>query len=242
MIKQRPLHWTDLVSYSALAAIALSFPIATAAVFFFTADRVITSHILSVNFTVCIYIALLIPFLRRQEKIQMKKKSDVAVMSRHHHSPLHDVVIAWVSLSCVIHCTWELGWLLLHKSIRQNAGNPLYYAWTAYIDGGDARYATDPISTLVYCLECISVVNGFVGLLALYLYKTKSERKSLVLFVAFSTYHLASCAIYFLSEIVEGCPNVNLDSWFDTWVKFFLVNSPWLVFPWFVLKWVVNEV
>lgn len=263
---RRARHWTDYVSYSALAAIALSFPIATAAVFWFSADRVITSHVLSVNFTLCIYIALLVPFLRNH--VEKNHNNQVAgrepslsplTKTIENNRPLHDVVRTWVFLSCVIHCTWELGWLLLHKTIRQNRDDPLYYAWTAYIDGGDARYATDPISTLVWCLECVSVLNGIVGYFALDCYgwsryydvsirrkgsaeeSRKLKNMSLVLFVVFATYHLASCSIYFLSEIVEGCPNVNLDSWFDTWVKFFWVNSPWLVFPWFVLKWVIEE-
>jgi hypothetical protein len=41
---------------------------------------------------------------------------------------------------------------------------------------------------------------------------------------------------YFGTEILNGFDNVNI-TFMDLGVKFILLNSPWLVLPWFVLVW-----
>lgn len=36
---------------------------------------------------------------------------------------------------------------------------------------------------------------------------------------------------------MSGFESVNVDSFFDLWVKFIFLNGPWLLFPWLVLYW-----
>jgi hypothetical protein len=42
---------------------------------------------------------------------------------------------------------------------------------------------------------------------------------------------------YYGTEILTGFESVNTASFVDFWVKFILLNGPWLVFPWLVLIW-----
>ena len=49
--------------------------------------------------------------------------------------------------------------------------------------------------------------------------------------------HLYSASFYYLSELLDGLPNVDTTSFVATYVKFGLANAPWVVAPWFVFRW-----
>mmetsp|Transcript_20691 Transcript_20691/g.28575 ORF Transcript_20691/g.28575 Transcript_20691/m.28575 type:complete len:184 (-) Transcript_20691:124-675(-) len=146
---------------------------------------------------------------------------------------LEDLCKNWLWVSTTLHLTWELGWLLFMNEIHEGRENILYYSWWAYIDGGDFRYATkDPP---LISMEILSVLNGCFGLVGLIRNKMDSINDGL--FFGMAVVHLYSASLYFLSEVVAGFPNVNTKSSFDVWVKFVGANSPWLIFPWFVIFW-----
>jgi hypothetical protein len=88
-------------------------------------------------------------------------------------------------------------------------------------------------------MEALSVVNGSVGAVGLYLWygsRGKDER-AVLLCMATAVVHLYSTSLYYGGEILGGLRNVDTTSLIDTWFKFGLANAPWIVFPWFVLGW-----
>jgi hypothetical protein len=54
--------------------------------------------------------------------------------------------------------------------------------------------------------------------------------------------HLYSASLYYLTEVLDGLPNVNTASFIGTYVKFWLANAPWIVVPWFVFGWAKSKV
>ncbi|MCB1615822.1 MAG: hypothetical protein KDI30_07390 [Pseudomonadales bacterium] len=150
---------------------------------------------------------------------------------------LQESVIIWFWVTYITHLTWEFGWLVFHDAIVNGKDASWTYIWWAYIDGGDYRYAEFG-STLVG-MEILSVINGIVGMLGLFFWYKKPCKQNLaiLLFMATAVVHLYATSLYYLTEILEGFPNVNTESIFDIGVKFIIANSPWLVMPCLVLKW-----
>jgi hypothetical protein len=140
-------------------------------------------------------------------------------------------------VSFFTHLSWELVWLLMHESISAARDAIWAYPWWAYIDGGDARYAQP--GGMLLTMEALSVLNGIVGTTGLVLWFRSAgrDRRAVLLCMATAVVHLYSASLYFGSEILDGMPNVDTTSVLDTWIKFGLANSPWLIFPWFVLYW-----
>jgi hypothetical protein len=223
------------VGLIAILSVALAFPACAAAVFVFGCDRAATSHVLSAVFVVGIYAFLLAPFFERERDAKSNKKK----------SALEVCALRFVAVSAFLHTTWELAWLLFHDAISANRDAVWAYPWSAYSDGGDARYSVlpgKPIPTLLLVLEICSVVNGVVGWIALWNWRRhRSAAVALVLFAVMASYHLFSTAIYFLSEALEGFPNVG-PSAVDFWLVFFAVNSPWLLLPFCVLSFVLSRI
>jgi hypothetical protein len=206
--------------------VALSFPLAAVAVFGFGTDRHVTADVLSVIYGFGIAIGLTtsywpLPCLREWDRPRR----------------LESLVLMFLGMSYFTHLTWELGWLLLHDVIAVSPDAPWAYAWWAYIDGGDARYA-NPSSTLLG-MEILSVCNGLVGATALvqYLKSGRTHRAAVLVMAATAVVHLYSASLYYLTELLEGLPNVNTESFVGLWIKFFFANLPWVVVPWCVLAW-----
>jgi hypothetical protein len=145
--------------------------------------------------------------------------------------------LLFLIVSCVTHLTWELGWLAFRESIQASPGAAWAYPWWAYIDGGDLRYAGSSPTLLM--METLSVLNGSIGALGLYLwYRSRgTDERGVLLCMATAVVHLYSTFLYYGGELVAGLPNVDTSSFLDTWIKFGLANAPWIVFPWFVLYW-----
>ena len=140
-----------------------------------------------------------------------------------------------MAVSYVTQLSWELIWLVFHDGIRHAHDAAWAYPWWAYIDGGDLRYA-NPTSTLL-TMEVLSVTNGLIGATGLHLWWARGDRRGVLLCMATAVVHLYSASLYYLSEIVDGLPNVDTSSFLDSWIKFGLANAPWVVFPWLVLYW-----
>jgi hypothetical protein len=227
MYRLVPMH-RDLSTARALTfgPVALSFPLSAVAVFTFGVDRHLAADVLSVVYSVGLALALStsfwpLPSLRAWSRAMR----------------IESLVIAYLVMSYVTHLSWELGWLVLHDAIAAHPGAPWAYAWWAYIDGGDARYAhAEP---LLLAMETLSVTNGIVGAITLVRW-IRSGRTSIVAVLVLAgtaVVHLYSALLYYLVEIVGGLPSVNTSSIIATYFKFGLANAPWVVTPFFVFAW-----
>jgi hypothetical protein len=137
--------------------VAMAFPLAAVAVFGLGTDRHLTADVLSVVYAFGIVMGLSTAFWPLH-----------SLRDWDSHRRLESLVLVFLGMSYFTHLTWELGWLLMHDAIAASPDAPWAYAWWAYIDGGDARYA-HPDSTLIG-MEILSVANGCVGAIALTLF------------------------------------------------------------------------
>ena len=219
-----------LLQAALLTLVVLAFPVAAFAVFGLGQDRETTADILACIYAFGLYVVFFSPLLPLPGLERLTA-----------YQRIEQMVFVWFWVTFITHCSWELGWLLMHEAIIAGYDNPLFYTWWAYIDGGDSRYASaDP--TLIV-MEILSVSNGLTGLAALYLWFRRPQwrRLALMMFTATAVVHLYSTSLYFLTEIIEGFPNVNTTRFFDIGIKFILANSPWLVMPCVVLYWVWHQ-
>ncbi len=207
----------------AVLALVCSLPAAGVAVFVLGADRNQAGDSVSLVFFGGLLLLLSTPWWRLGT-------------ARSRAVRLEEMVLLWCVVSFSIHLTWELGWLLLRDAIRESPDAIWSYAWWAYIDGGDARYATDD-STLVG-MEMLSVLNGAVGAAALGFRRARPGATVPILaLMATAVVHLYSTFLYFATEVLEGYPNVDTTSAIDFVIKFWLLNGVWLVMPFCVLVW-----
>jgi len=210
--------------------VALSFPLAAVAVFGFGTDRDGTADVLSLVYALGIAGALTTSFwpLRCTRNWNLLQR-------------IESLVLIYLGMSYVSHLSWELGWVVMRDAIAASPDAPWAYAWWAYIDGGDARYATDNVNLFV--MEILSVTNGAVGMLALvtYLRSGRSNMTAILIMGATAVVHLYSASLYYLTELLAGLPNVDTASFVGTYIKFGLANLPWVVCPWLVFWWVKEK-
>jgi hypothetical protein len=208
-----------------LLPVALVFPLGSLAVFRFGADRTFTADVIAWIYSLGLFAAFTtsfwpLPGLRDRSRVLR----------------VQSAVFLFLVISYGTHLSWELIWLAFHEQIAAARGAAWAYPWWAYIDGGDARYATAPVELLT--IETLSVINGAVGVSALLLWRRSRGRdvRAVFLIMATAVVHLYSTSYYYLSEILAGLPNVET-SFTDSFIKFGLANAPWLTMPWLVLWW-----
>jgi len=204
----------------------LAFPLATAAVFAFDADRRATADVVALCYSFGLFLAFTtslwpLPSLRLWSRFER----------------IESMCVLFMVVSYLTHLSWELGWLVMHESIAASREAAWAYPWWAYIDGGDHRYAMPSADLLM--MEVLSVANGIVGVTGLILWfrSGRTDRRGVLLCMATAVVHLYSASLYFGGEILAGLPNVNTERFLDSWIKFGLANAPWVIFPWFVLYW-----
>jgi hypothetical protein len=211
--------------------VALAFPVAAIAVFGFGSDRHLTADALSVVYAFGIALGLSTAFwpLRSLRGWSAARR-------------VESLVLVYLGMSYFTHLTWELGWLAAHDAIGAHPEAPWAYAWWAYIDGGDARYAHPTVTLLA--MEGLSVANGLIGAVALtrFMRSQRTSRGAVLVLAGTAVVHLYSASLYYLTEVLDGLPNVNTASFIGTYVKFWLANAPWIVVPWFVFGWAKSKV
>ena len=209
-----------------LGSVCLSFPLATIAVFVFQFDRTSTADAVAVVYSFGIFLGCTTSLWPLQ-----------SLRSWSLNRRIDSMAFVFMIMSYITHLTWELVWLVAHRSIAESRDEAWAYTWWAYIDGGDDRYA-HPTPTL-FMMEGLSVVNGLVGVAGLFLLhrSTYSDKRGVMLCMATAVVHLYSTSMYYGGEILAGLPSVDTSSFFATYVKFGLANAPWVVFPWAVLHW-----
>jgi hypothetical protein len=209
-----------------LGPVVLAFPVATAAVFAFGADRNLCADLVALCYSLGIFLGITTSFWPLR---------DLKDWTRARR--LESLCFLFMVVSYFTHLSWELAWLILHESIATARHAAWAYPWWAYIDGGDARYAA-PSSTLLG-MEVLSVINGVIGLTGLWLWSRSKGRdaRGFLLCMATAVVHLYSVCLYYGTEIIDGFPNVDTSSVLDLYFKFGLANAPWIIFPWFVLYW-----
>jgi hypothetical protein len=210
----------------ALGPVVLAFPLGSLAVFRLGADRGTVADVIAWVYSVGLFAAFTTAFWPlpglRGWSLERRARS---------------AALLFLVVSYVTHLTWELAWLVLHDHIAGARDAAWAYPWWAYIDGGDARYATAPPALVT--IEILSVANGVIGTtgLALWLRSGGRDRRAVLLFMATAVVHLYATSFYYLSEIIAGLPSVDTRSFTDSWIKFGLANAPWLTMPWIVLWW-----
>lgn len=207
-------------------SLALAFPIYTYLVFGAGANREAMANIMAIQATVGYFLGIFAAYL---------PIPSLRTWTRYER--LQATVLPFVICSYITHLTWELGWLILHKPIAGAQDSAWAYAWWNYIDGGDLRYLNpDPHFLMI---EVLSVINGCVGLTGLLLLKRSrfTNFRGTLLVMSTAVAHTVLTWYYYGSEILGGFPSTNTSSFIDFGVKFILLNSPWLIAPWFVLTW-----
>jgi hypothetical protein len=218
--------WIRVAQAFLIASIALCLVVAAVCVFAFDADRTRAADSVSIVFFGAIIGLLSTPWWPVASQ-----------RSRPHFESLQGMVMIWFGVTFLIHISWEFGWVVFRDVIRVSPDSIWAYPWWAYIDGGDARYASD--SAVVIAIETLTVANGALGLSALWLRHRSGGRSPLatLLLMATAVIHLYGTTIYLGTEALDGYPNVRTTSLIDFMLKFWLLNGIWLVMPWAVLYW-----
>lgn len=189
-------------------------------------DRLATANVMAAHIALAYFVGIFAAYLPLR-----------SVRRWTRYARLQAVVLPFVICSYTTHLTWEFAWLLLHGRIAQSRGSAWAYAWWGYIDGGDLRYLNPGSHFLM--IEVLSGINGCVGVIGLILlFRSKFiDFRGTLLVMSTAVTHLVLTWYYYGSEIISGFESVNTESFFDVGVKFVLLNSPWLILPWFVLAW-----
>jgi len=215
-----------LVWALSFGSLVLAFPFYSYLVFGLNHDRASTADLLAIQVTVAYWVGMAAAFL---------PLPSLAGWTRLQR--LQTVALTFMTVSFLTHLSWELGWLLLHERIAEARDEMWAYTWWAYIDGGDTRYYRP--ETHFIMLEVLSVINGSIGITGLFLLWRSQMRSVLGTLLCMSTAvtHTVTAWYYYGTEILSGFDSVNTDSVVDLWIKFVLLNGPWLLFPWIVLIW-----
>ena len=218
--------WVRVVQGLLIASIALCLVVAAVCVFVFDVDRAMASDAVTIVFFSAIVGLLSTPWW------------PVATQrGRPYFDGLQGMVMIWFGIAFLTHVTWEFGWVVFRDSIRVSPDSIWAYPWWAYIDGGDARYASG--SAVVITIETLTVANGALGLSALWLRHRSGGRSPMatLMLMATAVIHIYGTAMYLGTEALDGYANVGTTRFIDFALKFWLLNGLWLVMPWAVLYW-----
>jgi hypothetical protein len=218
--------WLRVAQGIFVASIALCLSVAAVSVFVFDVDRSRAADAVTIVFFGAIIALLSTPWW-----------PIAAQRGRPRFESLHGMVMIWFGVSFTIHVTWEFGWVVFRDVIRVSPNSIWAYPWWAYIDGGDARYASG--SAVVIAIETMTVAIGALGLSALWLRRRSGGRSPLstLILMATAVAHLYGTTMYLATEMLDGYPNVRTTSAIDFALKFWLLNGIWMVMPWAVLYW-----
>lgn len=220
------MNWIRLVQGFLIVSLALSLPMAALTVFAFDADRGVTGDAVTVVFVVVFVALLSTPWW-----------PTAGQRGRPRFESLQGMVMIWFGVTFTTHLSWEFAWVLLHERIIAAPDAIWSYPWWAYIDGGDARYASDDAHLVT--LESLTTIVGILGFSALWLrHRSHGQNPTATLMLmATAVAHLYGTCMYFGSETLDGFPNVDTTSFVDYVLKFWVLNGIWLVMPWAVLYW-----
>jgi hypothetical protein len=220
------MRWIRLVQGFLIVSLALSLPAAALTVFALDADRGATGDAVTVVFLIVFVSLLSTPWWPTAEQRE-----------RPRFESLQGMVMIWFGVTFTTHLTWELGWVLLRESIIASPDAIWSYPWWAYIDGGDARYASS--SAQLITLESLTAIVGVLGFSALWLRHRSNQKNptATLMLMATAVAHIYGTFMYFGSETLDGFPNVDTTSFVDYVLKFWILNGIWLVMPWTVLYW-----
>jgi len=220
------MGWIRWVQGLLIASLGLALPLAAWAVFAFDADRGATGDAVTIAFLGAFVGLLSTPWWPTARQ-----------RGRPRFQSLQGMVMIWFGVTFTTHLTWELGWVLLRERIIAAPDAIWSYPWWAYIDGGDARYASD--SGHLITLESLTALVGALGLCALWIRHRSKGRSpaSTLMLMATAVAHLYGTALYFGSEALDGFANVDTASFVDCVLKFWVLNGIWLAMPWAVIYW-----
>jgi len=218
----------DLISCRifTLGPVVLAFPIGTYMLFGAGANRDLTADLIAWTYSVGLFSAFTTSFWPLP-----------SLRGWNGERRIESAVFLFLVVSYLTHLTWELGWLVLHDQIAAARNAAWAYPWWAYIDGGDARYAS--ASGQLLTLESLTALVGVLGFSALWLrhWSQGTNPTATLILMATAVAHLYGTCMYFGSEMLDGFPHVDTTSFVDCVLKFWLLNGIWLLMPWAVLYW-----
>ena len=222
--KDLKLIW--IISFGSMV---LAYPIYSLMVFYVGLDRMVVANYFALHITIAYWLGITAAFL------PLPGLQHWRAMERIKY-----VCLPFMMASYATHLSWELVWLFMHESIGQARDEIWAYTWWAYMDGGDIRYLNPAPSFLM--MEITSVFNGSVGLTGLFLLFRSGfqNHRGTLLCMATAVVHVVLTWSYYGTEIITDFESVGPNLFFDLWIKFILLNGPWLVFPWLVLYWGYN--
>lgn len=207
-------------------SLVLAFPVYTYLVFGADGDRETLANAMAIQATVGYFLGIFAAYLPIP-----------SLRTWTGYERLQATVLPFVICSYLTHLTWELGWLILHEPIADAQDSAWAYPWWNYIDGGDLRYLNPEPHFLM--IEVLSVINACVGVTGLVLlFRSRfTDYRGTLLVMSTAVTHTVLTWYYYGSEILGGFASTDTSSFVDFGVKFLLLNSPWLIAPWFVLAW-----
>ncbi|NNG95946.1 hypothetical protein [Gordonia araii] len=224
--KLPPSRGLRIVWIAAFGSLALSFPVYSYLAFNSGIGRGTIANAMVIHVTIAYFVGIFaaflpIPSLRRWTWFQR----------------LQGVVLAFTIVSYTTHLTWELGWLVVHKALPAARDAAWAYPWWNYIDGGDTRYLhAEPNFMMIEVLSVINACIGVTGLILLYRSKFRDALGTLLVMSTAVT-HTVLTWYYYGTEILAGFPSTDTSSVMGLWIRFILLNAPWLIAPWLVLFW-----
>lgn len=221
-----PARSLRVVWVLAVGSLVVAFPLYTYLVFEMGANRESMADAMAVQVTIAYFLGIFAAYLPLP-----------GLRHWSRYARLQATVLTFTIFSYATHLTWELAWLILHKTIANARDSAWAYAWWGYIDGGDLRYLNPDAHFLI--IEVISPINGLIGVVGLVLlFRSKfTDPRGTLLVMSTAVTHTVLTWYYYGSELIGGLQNVNTSSFLDLGVKFVLLNAPWLIAPWFVLAW-----
>jgi hypothetical protein len=204
-------------------------PLCWAATEFYGVDKGVASNLQIAIFTLVYAGILVVPWLdlSNQEHLTRAQR-------------LEKMCVVWMCLTAAPHVTGELSYVLFYDAIMAHPHSVWTYAWWAYIDGGDVRYATHDIYIVTF--ETGAALIGFTLVVLLLSYRKThrfSTNQLLVLMAAMMCDFYPTYA-YYATEMWRGFPSVH-GGRVDLLIKFVASNIFWLFMPWVVFIWAGRE-
>jgi hypothetical protein len=143
---------------------------------------------------------------------------------------LRRTVIIWSLVSGIVHVTWELSWCLVSRHLATpDALHGWRKIWSLY-GVADRRYLN--ADSFIEILEWITAtIGGFLNFYVVVQARRRKLQHATVALLLVSLMEVYGTLMYLGSELFTGFANVHTASFVDAWLKFFVVNMLWIVFP-----------
>lgn len=190
------------------------------------ADKAEMAYMSFWSFDVAMYGMMLLPWLPLP-----------SLRNHTSYDRLSLMVQFWVITYIFVVFTFEIPWVLGYEIIGKAEHEMWAYPWWAYINGGDVRYL-NPDLQVIYA-ESSACVVGIISAFAITAWLRSGKRSAAAVYwlMFCAVLHISPTIQYYVLEIAQGFPNVDLNHAGNWLAKFILSNSCWLFMPFIVFIW-----